>query len=389
MNKLSLVTAVVAGFLSFAIGPAAAVDAVSADDTARFLAGMPPSAGSPLVPLTKDANWQRHAAAMDKAFAEIEKRQLAKIRSWSGEHLTSPKPTMFYMFSGPDFLYANVFFPRATTYLMSGLEPSGPVPDLTQVKPQAIPSNLASLQNSMKTLLTVSYFITAEMSSSLQSSSLRGTLPVLYVFLARSGKKIREVSLVNLDGQGELMADTGPKAKTAARGAKIVFADFDGREQTLYYFSTDLGNAGVKKSGFLTFAAKLGDGDSVVKSASYLLHYGEFSAVRDFLLSKSVTWVQDDTGVPLKYFDAAKWELTPFGKYLTPIPVFEGVYQTKMQELFRKAQAKPIDFGVGYRWRPGESNLLLAVKRAPPERPAEKATEKKPVETTAEKPSDK
>ena len=102
-------------------------------------------------------------------------------------------------------------------------------------------------------------------------SQTRGTLPLLYVFLARSGKQIRDVSLVNIDGQGELQADS-PKAKSAARGVKIVFADADGREQTLYYFSTDLGNSGVKKSGFLTFCEKLGDGDSFVKSASYLMH---------------------------------------------------------------------------------------------------------------------
>ncbi|MSO67221.1 MAG: hypothetical protein EXR03_06910 [Pseudolabrys sp.] len=32
--------------------------------------------------------------------------------------------------------------------------------------------------------------------------------------------------------------------------------------------------------------------------------------------------------------------------------------------LFQKGRSKPIDFGVGYQWRPGQSNLLLAVKRA-------------------------
>ncbi len=33
-----------------------------------------------------------------------------------------------------------------------------------------------------------------------------------------------------------------------------------------------------------------------------------------------------------------------------------------MQDLFAKGRAKPMDFGVGYRWRPNESNLLLAVR---------------------------
>jgi len=35
--------------------------------------------------------------------------------------------TMYYMFSGPDFLYAYTFFPNANTYILAGLEPVGQV----------------------------------------------------------------------------------------------------------------------------------------------------------------------------------------------------------------------------------------------------------------------
>ncbi len=361
MNKLSLVTAVVASYLCFAIGPANSAELASADDTARFLAGMPPSAGSPLAPLTQDRGWQQHARSMDKAFAEIETRQVSRIRAWGGVNLVSPQPTVFYMFSGPDFLYANAFFPRASTYVLSGLEPSGPIPDLLRTQHGPIQSTLSGLQHSMQSLLDYSFFITRKMRDDLQT---RGTLPLLYVFLARSGKKIRDVGFVNIDGHGEVMADSDPKAKTNARGVKIVFADADGRVQTMYYFNTDLANSGLKRSGFLAFCGKLGEGDSFLKSASYLMHKNEFSHIRDFLLSKSATIVQDDSGIPLKFFELKKWGLNPFGNYLGPVEVFEGVYQGNMKELFRKGHAKPIDFGVGYRWRPGESNLLLAVKSA-------------------------
>jgi hypothetical protein len=362
MNKFRLITAVVASLLSFAIGTAHSAEVASADDTARFLAGMPPSADSPLTRLTRDPSWQQHAKSMDKAFAELERRQLSRIRAWATANLASPKPAMFYMFSGPDFLYADAFFSRATTYVLSGLELTGPIPDLLQTQHGSILATLSGLQHSMQSLLAYSFFITHKMRNDLQT---RGTLPLLYVFLARSGKQIRDVSLVNIDSQGELQAD-GPKAKTAARGVKIVFADAEGREKTLYYFNTDLGNAGVKNSGFLTFCDKLGDGDSLVKSASYLMHRDGFSTVRNFLLSKSAVILQDDSGIPLRNFDGNRWELTPFGNYLTPDPVFanEPVYQPNMKELFRKAHAKPIDFSFGYRWRPGESNLLLAVRRA-------------------------
>ena len=42
------------------------------------------------------------------------------------------------------------------------------------------------------------------------------------------------------------------------------------------------------------------------------------------------------------------------------IAEFPGRYQESYAELFRRAQ--PMDFGIGYRWRSYESNLLLSVK---------------------------
>jgi hypothetical protein len=144
------------------------------------------------------------------------------------------------------------------------------------------------------------------------------------------------------------------------RGVRIVFAGGDGRERTLYYFSTDLSNSGVKASGFLKFCATLAPGNSLIKSASYLLHSGNFTTVRDFLLANSATIIQDDSGIPLAYYSPKKWRFFPFGRYAGPIDEFPGRYQPSYAELFRRAQ--PMDFGIGYRWRTHESNLLLSVK---------------------------
>ena len=141
---------------------------------------------------------------------------------------------------------------------------------------------------------------------------------------------------------------------------RIVFAGGDGVERTLYYFSTDLSNPGVKASGFLKFCATLAPGNSLIKSASYLLHAGNFTAVRDFLLANSATIIQDDTGIPLAYYSPRKWRFFPFGRYAGPIAEFPGRYQESYAELFRQAQ--PMDFGIGYRWRSYESNLLLSVR---------------------------
>jgi hypothetical protein len=360
MFQFRKVAAVAAIMFLAAFAPAHAADTVTADDTARFLAGLPPSADSPLTPLTKDPAWQRHAKFFDAAFAQLEQRQLSKIRTWAASNLAAPKPTMFYMFSGPDFLYADAFYSKATTYVLSALEPPGSVPDLTRLPRGGVGAALYNVEHSMGTILSFSFFITKMMKVDLRAGQLNGTLPILYVFLARSGKTIREVSPVALDDRGAAYFANENPGKNATHGVRIVFAGSDGEQKTLYYFSTDLSNPGVKASGFLKFCATLAPGNSLIKSASYLLHSGNFTTVRDFILANSATVIQDDSGIPLAYYSPKKWRFFPFGHYAGPIGEFPGRYQEEYAELFRRAQ--PMDFGIGYRWRSHESNLLLSVR---------------------------
>jgi hypothetical protein len=355
--KIAAVAAIM--FLATAMA-ARAADAVTANDTALFLAGMLPSANSPLMPLTKDPSWQRHARFFDSAFGQLEQRQLSKIRAWADSNLAAARPTMFYMFSGPDFLYADAFYSKATTYVLSALEPVGSVPDLTRLPYGGIGSTLYNVERSLGSILSFSFFITKDMKTDLRAGQVGGTLPILYVLLARSGKTIRDVSLIALDDKGAAYFANENPGRNATRGVRIVFAGSDRQEKMLYYFSTDLSNNGVRSSGFLKFCEALAPGNSLLKSASYLLHSGNFTTVRDFLLANSATIIQDDSGIPLAFYDPKKWRFFPFGRYAGPIAEFPGRYQPKYAELFRRNP--PIDFGIGYRWRSYESNLLLSIK---------------------------
>ena len=362
MGRIGLVAVFLASFVFATAARAQNNQSVSADDTARFLAGMQLSANSPLAQLAQDPIAKQHAAYFDSAFGNLEKNQLAKIRAWASTNLTVPRPVMFYMFGGPDFLYANAFFPNATTYVLSGLEPVGQIPDLMKLPRWSALQGLRNIQGSLRSVLTVSYFITVQMYQDLNAGPVSGTLPILYVFLARSGKVIHDVNLVHLDEQGVLQPGEGAQPRAPARGVKIIFSENDGPQKTLYYFSTNLADQRGKNIALLQFSKSLGQGDSFVKSASYLLHNSYFSQVRNFILDNSTSVLQDDTGVPLTYFDTAKWQVRAFGRYVTPI--FPGYYQPRLNEFFRRTQPTPIEFGIGYRWRPNESNLLLAVGSA-------------------------
>ena len=204
------------------------------------------------------------------------------------------------------------------------------------------------------------------MKSQLREGSIYGTLPILYVFLARTGKTVHELNFVSLDEQGNLqVADqVASPTRSAAPGVKIVFSEGDGPKQTLYYFSTNIADGSFERSGFSAFLAKLGPADSLLKSASYLLHKTEFARVRKLLLDNSETIVQDDSGIPLVYFEPRRWRFLAFGHYEGPISMFANFYQPRMTELFQGAN--PIDFGIGYRWRNNEFNLIVAKKQPLP-----------------------
>ena len=232
----------------------------------------------------------------------------------------------------------------------------GGVPDLTTLSPSVINEELRNLEISTGSLFNFSFFITQNMKTQLRNGPVYGTLPILYVFLVRTGKTLHEVDLVSLDEHGNLQISDQAAAinndsdkpvhsqqRAAAPGVKIVFSDGSGTKQTLYYFSTNLADGSFERSGFSSFLAKLGPADSLIKSASYLLHKPHFAGVRKLLLNKSAIILQDDSGIPLIYFEAAKWRLQAFGHYAGPISMFANFYQPPMAELFQ--DASPIAFG--------------------------------------------
>lgn len=347
--------AVLLGMFSAAIASEGTIN-----DTARFLAGMLPSEGSPLIKLTQNPLWKSYARRLDKSWTILEKDQLSKVRAFAATNLTHTEPTLIYFFSGPDFLYSQAFFPNATNYILAGLEPVGDIPDLNRLSQREIAQELGELERSINSISRISFFITKKMSSDLAYGQVRGTLPILLLFMARAGVTINDIVFVNLDGKGGL-APTLPLEHKTHSGVKISFSGSDGLARTLYYFSTELSNSGFRRSGLMEFCTSLGASDAFIKSASYLLHSNDFSMVRTFLKVKTSTLLQDDTGIPVRYLDIG-WDLRPFGTYLTPISLFPGTYQKELAQVYRKNAVGKLDFGIGYRWQSNQSNLLLAEK---------------------------
>jgi hypothetical protein len=335
-----------------------------ANDAARYLAGLPVAPGSPLTSLTQDPRWIAHAKAMNQAFSQLEQRQLNNIRIFQAENIapaTQLSHTCVYLFSGPDFLYADAMFPNCSTFVLQGLEPIDPMPDLQTLPPTALFGTLENIKTSLNTILSFSFFKTKDMREELERSALKGVLPEIFVFMARTGKEIKGIQYMSLDKAGNVLQGF----QGATRGTKITFTDIaSGSEKVMYYFTADLSDDATKRNPALfRFCEGLGPANSLLKAASYLLHEGGFDTVRNFLLQNSTAILQDDSGIPVHYFTPDRWTLRFFGVYTAPIDLFKKFYQADLRQYYTSSSPKPLTFGFGYRWSSRSSTLFLAVRK--------------------------
>ena len=351
--------------------PPPAPDTAKVQNVAAYLAGLPPQAGSPLAALAAQPAWQAFAKDQDKSWAKYRTTHTDRMSRWAATELDSVRqnsPTLFYPFSGPDFLNAFTLFPDSKTYVLIGLEPVGSVPTrATLENPALFPAVKASLWS----VLNFSFFRTNDMAVDLKSVNLDGAVPLLMLFAARTGNHLLAVRPVQLDAQGQLheVSDTtrAPRSKVIP-GAELQVQAADGSQKTIYYFSADLSDWKLgTKDAPLRYVRSLGPLTTYVKSATYLMHKSYFSKIRNLILAQSQYILQDDSGIGMKYFPKNDWQFTYYGTYRRPINLFAKQYQPELTAAYHDSlhQAHPLPFGTGYNWRQTDSNLLLARRRTP------------------------
>lgn len=352
MKRIVLIVTLLA-----AVSTAFAAEGVNPNDQARFIAGLPVSEGSPLAPLTRDPAWQQHSQEVGQMWSKLEGRSLGKARAWSSNFVRASRGSSpcYYLFSGPDILYAKTIFPASSTYVLCGTEPVGSVPEMAGWDSGTLAGALGNTRRSIGNLTRFAYFITKEMRADLNSKQLHGVTPILYLFLARMDCQIQRVDFVRLSSNGSLGSGGVP-------GVRISFNSGAGT-QTMYYFKADLSNGGSGMA-VLNFCRRHGsDGVGLLKAASYLLHGDGFSKSRDFLLNECRVIVQDDSGIPLRYFTGDRWQLRFFGRYTnTTGGIFAKYYQPDLAESFSRVQPAPLDFQISYQFDPKQANVMVATR---------------------------
>jgi hypothetical protein len=333
--------------------------------SARGLAGEAPPTDRSAPNWANAPEWKQYEDWMGDRWSYIERVRMNAIRAWSVANLAdlrSKSSVVFYPFSGPDFLYANAFFPDAKYTLMAGLEPVGSMPDLSALQQSGqLGAYLADVKTSLFTIMAASFFKTKDLKTDLNNQLVDGLMPDLAVFLAREGYDIGSLQYVSLDSDGVVHAHE----KSGATGVQITYFKGDRDDMhVLFYFQADLGNDGLHSNpGFTRLMHRLAPGITYLKAASYLLYDDYFSAIRDAILAESAGVVEDDSGIPLHFFMPSEWDVSVYGNYTGPITIFKAKYQPDLAQYYTANPHSPLSFGTGYKYIPADSSLLVAKKK--------------------------
>lgn len=340
---------------------------LDADYVARMMAALPLPEEAPeeMKQLAKTQAVQNHYKQFAIAWKKLEDQKLSRLRKWRNNEITDlhkEKTNLFYPFAGPDFLNAYLLFPTCDNYLLFGLEKMGKLPTAAQLKG----NYLSGLRKALSILMNRNYFITKDMINKL-NSNVKGVLPLISVFMARTGNKILSIQKVYVqkNGKPKFVAFDDNKWYAGTKGVTIEFKN-QNRDlpQRLFYFGTNFVNTAMYSKGHLVkfikgFENKL----TFTKSASYLLHGHNFSTIRNIILNHTSAAVQDDTGVPYRYYKG-NWSVKLYGKYARPVRDFNYGYQTDLNKLFKTDKTvKPIDFTFGYHWWTDKSSILVFRKK--------------------------
>jgi len=344
------------------------VDAVY-DDIAKFISGKPCTSES-WKALQASTEWKNFAAGLEKSWAELEAKRLGPMKKWAQAELAEPNAVtnvLFYPFGGPDFLTAFLLFPNADTYVLLGLEFIGKLPEFDQASSGVLKHMeiyLANLNAALADFFNKSYFITKNMNATLTRDKVDGVLSVICFFLARTNNTILSIKRCEVMDKGEILDYEFTLPRKILRrpyGVKIEFlADGTNRLRTVYYFSCDLEDkVFTKDSAFYLCLDRLIFETTFIKSGSYLLHYKEFSNIRNLVLTKSRFVLEDDTGIPLRYFPAKDWEAQLYGEYIEPVSDFRGVEQFDLKAAYEDtARVKKLSFHLGYHWGSNKDSVL-------------------------------
>ncbi|OHD66703.1 MAG: hypothetical protein A2176_11200 [Spirochaetes bacterium RBG_13_51_14] len=345
------------------------------NETALLFAGKDIPKESTLYPFTEADFYKSYRRQMESGWNQMQKPNMAKITKWWQQYKPSRySDHVFYPFSGPDIMNAITFFPDAEIYILFGLEPPGIIPDPHSMTAGQIIQGLNGLRGSLGDILHMNFFKTEGMAAEMGSRSFNSITGVIIFFLAMNGYTLVDAQPIAIDAQSNVVPGKASDdiikwqnpPKSRVPGVEITFRKDSGKIKKVRYYMLNVIDYALDthSPNFIPYIKKEGPYATIIKSASYLMHNDndKFTKIRAAILAQTNYLVQDDSGIPLRYFTPDRWKLTFHGYYDRPIGLFANRMQQDLKKVMDAKSTGKLPFSYGYDYKPGQSNLITAEK---------------------------
>ncbi|MGY8886908.1 MAG: hypothetical protein ACKVGT_08820 [Flavobacteriales bacterium] len=313
--------------------------------------------------------YMKYKEFISTEFSTIKKKRLEKLKKWKANEVdtndSNELRNVFYPFSGGDFIHLHQLYPKAPHSLMLAIEPVGTLPDFSELSVFDIDSTLHESQVMLRDIFFRSYFITKNMESDIEKSKhIGGILPSILWGVSSSGHDIISVDDVNVAKDGSMSFSPVDLGASFGQGVRVSFVKHGTENiQDVTYLSCDISNKGLAKdTAMMSLLNNLGEVNSFVKAASYLMHYSSFSEIRNVLLDHSVILIQDDTGIPFKNFHNKNCSIRLYGTYVEPVKDFnERLFQADLVKAYQDTSyyIGKLPFSMGYHWGSKDQNQMI------------------------------
>jgi hypothetical protein len=292
--------------------------------------------------------------------------------------------TIVVPFGGGDLLPAIVVYPEASEITTISLEGAGDPRRLLKANRQQLRQALEEYR------LNVGFMLMTNDSSNSSIRSLeRGLIPNQLAFsltaLSILGREPVSLKFFRVENDGsihyltfeeiaELEKVRGQRLKgswidsdfsVAYRNMELVFRKKAGGDSIIHrHIAFNLDDKHLAGSGVLRHLEKKGNVSVMIKGASYLLWFDNFSALRNYLLGHMAFCISDSTGLLPKHASNAGFKQTTYGKFTGAFLEDEGGSNASaMRSLFESQPFRPLPFRFGYSDIHGANHLIITRPR--------------------------
>jgi hypothetical protein len=301
----------------------------------------------------------------DESWAIYQKDHGLPIKEWAKSEVRFERTgTVFYPFSGPDFVTVNQLYPDADRYVMVAMQAAGEPALLAPMSPERAQHFQTKFLREWKRFAYNAFFITAELEADRFAKSAHiGITTILTTFALYTGYDVAELYPIAYDpASGQFIKAQGPW-----NSVRLVLKK-NGKTVALDYVSLDLSDQNLLVNepmrGWLSHMTQH---PMLIKAASHLLQDGNFIVLRDMITKNAPVVVQDETGVD--YAQLKKiGDVQLYGGFSLPFEQFSPHKQQSLAQAYKQAtDVKPIPFAFSYN-KEHERRSVQIARRDKPEK---------------------